>query len=114
MKLIIAIIRPEKLDAVQEALGEKEVDLMTVSDVRGCGRQRGYTETFRGGKIPVRLISKVKLEIAVNEEYVQPTVEAILTAAQSGNIGDGKVFVLPLEQCFRIRTGEAGGAAIGP
>src|SRR5690349_15568480 len=114
MKLIIAIIRPEKLDAVQEALGEKEVDLMTVSDVRGCGRQRGYTETFRGGKIPVRLISKVKLEIAVNEDYVQPTVEAILNAARSGNIGDGKIFVLPLDQCFRIRTGEAGGEAIGP
>jgi nitrogen regulatory protein P-II 2 len=114
MKLIIAIIRPERLEAVQDALSKHEIALMTASDVRGCGRQRGYTETFRGGKIPVRLISKVKLEIAVNEEYVQPTVEAILTAAQSGNIGDGKVFVLPLEQCFRIRTGEAGGAAIGP
>jgi nitrogen regulatory protein P-II 1 len=114
MKLIIAIIRPEKLDAVQEALSEKEIDLMTVSDVRGCGRQRGYTETFRGGQIPVRLISKVKLEIAVNEAYVQPTVDAILTAARSGNIGDGKVFVLPLEQCYRIRTGEFGLAAIGP
>ena len=116
MKLIIAIIRPEKLEAVQEALGEKEVDLMTVSDVRGCGRQRGYTETFRGGKIQLRLVSKVKLEIAVNEDFVKPTVDAILKAAKSDTdrIGDGKIFVVPLEQAFRIRTGESGGVAIGP
>jgi nitrogen regulatory protein P-II 2 len=114
MKLIVAIIRPERLEAVQEALGEKEVDLMTVSDVRGCGRQRGYTETFRGGRIPVRLVSKVKLEIAVNEQFVQPTVDAILEAARSDKIGDGKIFVLPLEQCYRIRTGESGSVAIGP
>src|SRR5437764_8623530 len=109
MKLIIAIIRPEKLEAVQEALGEKEVDLMTVSDVRGCGRQRGYTETFRGGKIQLRLVSKVKLEIAVNEDFVKPTVDAILKAAKSDTdrIGDGKIFVVPLEQAFRIRTGES-------
>ena len=114
MKLIIAILRQEMLEPVQNALSEKEVYLMTVSNVHGCGRQRGYTETFRGGQIPVRLISKVKLEIAVNEQFVQPTVDAILAAARSGNIGDGKVFVLPLEQCYRIRTGETGGAAIGP
>ena len=114
MKLIVAIIRPERLEAVQEALGEKEVDLMTVSDVRGCGRQRGYTETFRGGRIPVCLVSKVKLEIAVNEQFVQPTVDAILEAARSDKIGDGKIFVLPLEQCYRIRTGESGNVAIGP
>ena len=75
---------------------------------------RGYTETFRGGQIPVRLISKVKLEIAVNEMYVQRTVEAILSTARSDKIGDGKIFVLPLEQCYRIRTGESGGEAIGP
>jgi|SRR3954451_9056868 len=114
MKLIIAIIRPERLEAVQEALSAHEIDLMTVSDVRGCGRQRGYTETFRGGQIPVRLISKVKLEIAVNEKFVEPAVNSILEAARSGNIGDGKIFVMPLEQCFRIRTGESGGEAIGP
>ncbi len=116
MKMIIAIIRPEKLDAVQDALNEKEVYLMTVSDVRGCGRQRGYTETFRGGKIQLRLVSKVKLEIAVNEDFVRPTVEAILKTAKSegDRIGDGKVFVLPLEQAFRIRTGESGNVAIGP
>jgi nitrogen regulatory protein P-II 1 len=116
MKMIIAIIRPDKLDAVQEALGEKEVTLMTVSNVSGCGTQRGYTEVFRGGKIPVRLLQKVKLEIAVNEDYVKPTIEAIMKAARSepGKIGDGKIFVLPLEQCFRIRTGETGNVAIGP
>ncbi|MDB5291339.1 MAG: transcriptional regulator [Phycisphaerales bacterium] len=116
MKMIIAIIRPDKFEAVQAALDEKEVYLMTASDVRGCGRQRGYTETYRGGKGFIRLLSKVKLEIAVNEDYVQPTIQAILKAARSepGRIGDGKIFVLPLEECYRIRTGEEGNVAIGP
>ena len=116
MKMIVAIIRPEKVEAVQEALSEREVYLMTASDVRGCGRQRGFTETFRGGKGIIRLLSKVKLEIAVNEDFVQPTVQAIMKAARSepGRIGDGKIFVLPLEECYRIRTGEEGSAAIGP
>jgi nitrogen regulatory protein P-II 1 len=116
MKLIIAIIRPEKLEEVQDALDQKQVHLMTASDVRGCGSQRGYSESFRGNKGVIRLLSKVKLEIAVNEAYVQPTVEAILKAARSepGRIGDGKIFVLPLEECYRIRTGEKGGNAIGP
>jgi nitrogen regulatory protein P-II 1 len=114
MKLIIAIIRPEKLEPVQEALGEREVNLMTVSNVHGCGTQRGYTEVFRGGKIPVRLLPKIKLEIAVNEDFVKPTIEAITKAAHSGKIGDGKIFVLPLDQCYRIRTGETGNVAIGP
>ena len=108
MKMIVAIIRPEKVEAVQAALSAREVYLMTASDVRGCGRQRGFTEQFRGGKGIIRLLSKVKLEIAVNDEYVEPAVEAIMKAAQSepGNIGDGKIFVLPLEECYRIRTGE--------
>ena len=114
MKMIIAIIRPEKVAAVQAALSEREVYLMTVSDVRGCGRQHGYTEQFHGSKGLIRLLSKVKMEIAVNDDFVKPTVEAILKAAHSGNIGDGKIFVLPLEECYRIRTGEAGGVAIGP
>ena len=116
MKMIIAIIRPEKLEAVQEALSAKEVYLMTASDVRGCGRQRGFKETFRGGQTIIRLLSKVKLEIAVNEEYVKPTVQAILKAAKTegDNIGDGKIFVLPLEEVYRIRTGEEGSVAIGP
>jgi nitrogen regulatory protein P-II 1 len=116
MKLIIAIIRPEKLEEVQEALDAQEVHLMTASDVRGCGTQRGYNESFRGNKGVIRLLSKVKLEIAVNEAFVEPTIDAILKAARSspGKIGDGKIFVLPLEECFRIRTGERGGKAIGP
>jgi nitrogen regulatory protein P-II 1 len=116
MKMIVAIIRPEKLEAVQAALTEREVYLMTVSDVRGCGRQRGYTETYRGSEVLIRLLSKVKLEIAVNDDFVQPTIDAILGAARSepGKIGDGKIFVLPLEECYRIRTAERGGKAIGP
>jgi nitrogen regulatory protein P-II 1 len=116
MKYIVAIIRPERLEAVQEALEAHEIVLMTVSDVRGCGRQRGYTETFRGGRIPIRLLSKVKLEIAVNDNFVKPCVSSILSAAKSegDKIGDGKVFVLPLEEAYRIRTGESGTVAIGP
>ena len=117
MKMIVAIIRPERLEAVQAALNESDVYLMTVSDVRGCGRQRGYTEVYRGAEIEVRLLPKVKLEIAVNEAFVEATVEAIVHAARSGatgQIGDGKIFVLPLEDCVRIRTGERGGQAIGP
>jgi nitrogen regulatory protein P-II 1 len=116
MKLIVAIIRPEKLEEVQEALDAKEVHLMTASDVRGCGTQRGYNESFRGNKGVIRLLMKVKLEIAVNESYVQPAVNAILKAARSspGKIGDGKIFVLPLDECYRIRTGESGSLAIGP
>jgi nitrogen regulatory protein P-II 2 len=116
MKLIIAIIRPEKFEEVQDALDAKQIHLMTATDVRGCGIQRGYAETYRGNKGVLRLVSKVKLEIAVNEDYVQPAVQAILKAAKSdpGKIGDGKIFVLPLEEAYRIRTGERGNVAIGP
>jgi nitrogen regulatory protein P-II 1 len=117
MKLVVAIIRPEKLEDVQRALAERDVYLMTVSDVRGCGRQRGYTEVYRGTEVQIRLVPKVKLEIAVNEAFVEATVEAVVHAARSGdtgNIGDGKIFVLPLEDCVRIRTGERGTDAIGP
>jgi nitrogen regulatory protein P-II 2 len=114
MKLIIAIIRPEKFEDVQDALDAKQVHLMTATDVRGCGSQRGYTENFRGNKGVIRLLTKVKLEIAVNENYVKPAVDAILKAAHSGRIGDGKIFVLPLDECYRIRTGESGSVAIGP
>ena len=114
MKYIIAIIRPEKLEAVQAALSEREVYLMTVSDVRGCGRQRGFTESYRGNEVVIRLLSKVKLEIAVNEDFVKPTIEAIESVAKTGKIGDGKIFVLPLDEVYRIRTGERGRAAIGP
>src|SRR5829696_6329501 len=117
MKLVVAIIRPERLEAVQAALNERDIYLMTVSDVRGCGRQRGYTEVYRGQEIQVRLLPKLKLEIAVNEAFVEATVEAIIHSARSGDtgqIGDGKIFVLPLEDAVRIRTGERGGSAIGP
>jgi nitrogen regulatory protein P-II 1 len=114
MKLIIAIIRPEKFEEVQDALDAKKVSLMTATDVRGCGSQRGYSENYRGNKGVIRLVSKVKLEIAVNEDYVKPTVDAILKTAFSGKIGDGKIFVLDLEQAYRIRTGESGNVAIGP
>jgi nitrogen regulatory protein P-II 1 len=116
MKMIVAIIRPEKFEEVQDALDAEQVSLMTASDVRGCGSQRGYAENYRGNKGVIRLLSKVKLEIAVNDAYVQPAIQAILKAARSepGKIGDGKIFVLPLEECYRIRTGEKGGKAIGP
>ena len=99
MKLIVAIIRPEKLEDVQNALASRDVYLMTVSDVRGCGRQRGYTEVYRGTEVTIRLIPKLKLEIAVNEAFVEATVEAIVHAARTegtGAVGDGKIFVLPL------------------
>ena len=117
MKMIIAIIRPEKLEAVQIALGEREVYLMTASDVRGCGRQRGFTEVYRGSEFQVRLLPKLKLEIAVNDAFVEAAIEAIVHTARSGDtgqVGDGKIFVQPLEDCVRIRTGERGGQAIGP
>jgi nitrogen regulatory protein P-II 1 len=117
MKMIVAIIRPERLEAVQAALAERDVYLMTVSDVRGCGRQRGYTEVYRGTEIQVRLLPKLKLEIAVTEAFVEATVEAIVHAArtpETGQVGDGKIFVLALEDCVRIRTGERGKEAIGP
>jgi nitrogen regulatory protein P-II 1 len=116
MKMIIAIVKPESLAPVQEALDAQEIHLMTVSNVYGCGSQRGYNETFRGGTIPIRLLPKVKLEIAVNDNFVEKAVSAIMKAARSepGRIGDGKIFVMPMDQCYRIRTGETGNVAIGP
>ena len=117
MKMIVAIIRPEFLEAVQAALNAHDVYLMTVSDVRGCGRQRGFTEVYRGTEIQIRLLPKIKLEIAVNDPFVEATIESIVHAArtgETGQIGDGKIFVLPLEDCVRIRTGERGTTAIGP
>ena len=117
MKLVTAIIRPEQIEAVQTALAERDVYLMTVTDVRGCGRQRGYTEVYRGNEVQIRLVPKVKLEIAVNTAFVEATVEAIVHAARTGdtgNIGDGKIWVTELDDCVRIRTGERGPEAIGP
>ncbi len=113
MKYIIAIIQPDRLDEVVEALTESEINLMTVSDVMGRGRQKGVAEIYRSHVEPGGLLRKVKVEIAVNDEFVQPTIEAVVKGARTGNIGDGKIFVLDLEQCVRIRTGETGGLAIG-
>ena len=115
MKLIIAIIQPNRLEAVKAALAEKEVFRLTVMDVQGFGRQRGQTEAYRGHEFTVTLLRKVQLMIAVNEAFLEPTIEAITTAGRTGadgEIGDGKIFVLPLEDCIRIRTGERGGEAI--
>jgi len=117
MKLIVAIIRSDKLEAVQQALNERDVYLMTVSDVRGCGRQRGHTETFRGTTMTIRLLPKLKLEIAVNDAFVEAAMEAIVRASRTepaGQIGDGKIFILPIEDCVRVRSGERGASAIGP
>ena len=113
MKLVIAIIQPHKLEDVLQELDRSEIHLRTVSNVLGCGRQKGKTEVYRGKKETGNLLKKVRLEIAVNEKFVEPTVSAITRGAKTGNIGDGKIFVLNLTECVRIRTGERGGEAIG-
>ncbi len=113
MKYIIAMIQPDKLEEVQRLLKEREINLMTVTQVLGCGRQGGVTQVYRGRKESGNLLKKIKLEIAVNDDYVAPTVDAITKGAQTGEIGDGKIFILDLEECIRIRTGERGGEAIG-
>ena len=113
MKLIIAMIQPHKLPDVKKALFDAEVYKMTVTNALGCGQQRGYTETYRGVIHEINLLKKIRLDIAVNDNFVQPTVEAIIKGAKTGNIGDGKIFVLDLPQCIRIRTGETGSKAIG-
>jgi nitrogen regulatory protein P-II 2 len=113
MKYIIAIIQPHKLEEVKQALEDVEVNLMTVSNVLGRGRQKGLTEIYRGTKEAGSLLKKVKLEIAVNEEFVDPTVKAIIKGARSGEVGDGKIFILDLPEVIRIRTGERGNSAIG-
>ena len=113
MKLIIAYIQPEKLTAVKQALYDKEIYKMSVTNALGCGQQKGYHETYRGADIEVNLLKKVRLEIAVNTEFVDATIEAIIAGARSGNIGDGKIFVQDLTDCIRIRTGEKGDDAIG-
>jgi nitrogen regulatory protein P-II 2 len=117
MKLITAIIRPEKLEDVRRALAETDVYLMTVSETSGFGRQRGVVEVYRGQELEERMIPKLKVEIAVNDNFVDATVEAIIRGARSagaGDVGDGKIFVTPLDDVIRIRTGETGPAAIGP
>lgn len=113
MKLIIAMIQPHKLPDVKEALFKNEIYKMTVTNVLGAGQQKGYKETYRGVISEINLLKKVRLEIAVNEDFVEPTISAIKKGAYTGNIGDGKIFVLELPRCIRIRTGEEGSNAIG-
>jgi len=113
MKYIVAIIQPDRLDDVLSRLTAKEVHLVTVSNVFGRGRQMGISEIYRSHKEVGSLLKKLKLEIAVNDAFVQPTIDAIVKGAHSGNIGDGKIFVMDLERVVRIRTGEEGSAAIG-
>ena len=112
MKLITAIVKPFKLDDVREALSEIGVQGITVTEVKGFGRQKGHTELYRGAEYVVDFLPKVKIEVAVAAASVEQTIEAITKAANTGKIGDGKVFVLPMEDCVRIRTGERGPEAI--
>ena len=113
MKYIIAIIQPDRLQEVMDLLEQKEVHLVTVTNVMGRGRQKGISEVYRSHKEAGSLLRKVKLEIAVNEEFVEATVEAITKGARTGQIGDGKIFILDLPEVIRIRTGETGSSAIG-
>jgi len=113
MKLIIAIIQPYKLEDVKEELYKAEVNLITVSEVLGHGRQKGVTEVYRGATETGNLLRKIRLEIAVNENYVEPAIKAISKGAKTGETGDGKIFVLDMNECVRIRTDERGPVAIG-
>jgi nitrogen regulatory protein P-II 1 len=113
MKYIIAVIQPDRLDEVLRLLNEKEIHLVTVSNVVGRGRQKGIAEVYRSHTEAGSLLKKVKLEIAVNDAFVKPTIEAITEGGRTGNVGDGKIFVLELTEAVRIRTGETGSMAIG-
>ncbi|MCH7959536.1 MAG: P-II family nitrogen regulator [Candidatus Hydrogenedentes bacterium] len=113
MKLLIAYIQPEKLNDVKQALYEAEITKMSVTNALGCGAQGGFHESYRGADIEVNLLKKVRLEIAVNNDYVTATIDAIIKGAKTGNIGDGKIFVIELADCIRIRTNEVGELAVG-
>jgi nitrogen regulatory protein P-II 1 len=113
MKLIIAYIQPHALNEVKQELYKAEVFKISVTNAMGCGQQKGYTEQYRGVETEVNLLKKVRIEIAVNDNFVKPTIDAVIRGARSGEIGDGKNFVLPIEEAIRIRTGETGSAAIG-
>jgi len=113
MKYIVAIIQPDRLDEVLDRLEKKEVHLVTVTSVLGRGRQKGIAEVYRSHKEAGSLLRKTKLEIAVNDEFVKPTIDAITGGARTGQIGDGKIFIMDLDECVRIRTGETDGVAIG-
>ncbi len=112
MKLVMAVIKPFKLDEVRDALTAIGVQGLTVSEVKGFGRQKGQTEIYRGAEYAVSFLPKIKIEVAVSTAQVEPAVEAIKKAAATGKIGDGKIFVMPIEQAVRIRTGETGGDAL--
>ena len=113
MKLIIAYIKPERLNAVKQELYKRNVFKMSVSNALGCGQQKGDVEAYRGAMAEVNLLKKVRLAIGVNDDFVETTLEGIIAGARTGRIGDGKIFVLPMEDCIRIRTGEHGPDAIG-
>jgi len=113
MKIVIAVIKPDRLEAVKQELYKADVNLITVSEVLGHGRQMGVTEVYRGVREMGNLLRKIQLVIAVNDNFVEPTIKAIIKGGKTGEIGDGKIFVLPLEECVRIRTEERGGTAIG-
>jgi len=113
MRLVVAYIQPHKLSDVKQALYKADVHKMSVTNALGCGEQQGYEESYRGIKFEVNLLKKVRIEIAINEEFVEQTVAAIVDGARTGQIGDGKIFVSDLQDCIRIRTGERGKAAIG-
>jgi len=112
MKMIVAIIKPFKLDDVKEALQEVGLQGITVTEARGFGRQKGHTELYRGAEYVVDFLPKVKIEVAVEDKMAERTVEAIINAARTGRIGDGKIFIMPIEEAIRIRTGERGEEAI--
>ena len=113
MKLIIAYIQPERLNAVKQALFAREIYKMSVTNALGCGKQGGFLHLYRGAVEEVTLHKKMRLAIGVNDDYIEKTIEAIIEGARTGDIGDGKIFVLPMDECVRIRTGERGPAAIG-
>ena len=113
MKLVIAIIKPDRLEPVKQELYKEDVNLLTVNEVLGHGRQMGVTEVYRGAREMGNLLKKIRLEIAVNDNFVEPTIKAIMKGAQTGQVGDGKIFVLDLTDCIRIRTEERGSPAIG-
>ena len=113
MKLIIAYLQPEKLNDVKKKLFQIDVSKMSVTNSLGCGQQRGYEEHYRGTVVEINLLKKLRLEVAVNDEFAKPTVDAIASAARTGRVGDGKIFVIALDECVRIRTGETGHEAIG-
>lgn len=113
MKLVIAYIQPDRLNPVKQALYARKIYKISVTNALGCGQQRGHVQMWRGAIEEVNLLKKVRLAIAVNEEFVENTIEGICEGARTGHIGDGKIFVLPMDECIRIRTGERGPEAIG-